>query len=379
MSREWEEREKGLRPVVQHTLESPLTICSKARIYNKSHPFVLPGLGESGPKCMCKKAWGIGIDGKKLGYVNLKCKRIECKNCYLNWVLEKVYESAFILEAYAKVTGERPAHVTAEIIGISDKARSWDMEDYDTFHRRTYRHIEAMGGLGGLRAFHPYKIHSHIKKSLISNGYGIPGNGFWKGVRNNALNLKTFDEYYYLAPHDHNIVFPSFLDEHVDNKFFVKKIKELSTMEDTIKALFYLVSHVGVYKDNECKDNHPLAFFGKLHRFKPEKYLSDEEIKTLKSEISSIMNYDPDNETPSPDSNKDQFIPIHEFNMYSAEKEQWTNAVISSFPENTISFWWSLVLEYNDKINNSDIPKEDRHIFIDDLVIPPDIELVEVT
>lgn len=392
MSREWDERTEGKRPVkredkgsslypsyIKEFGTSDLQPITK-RINNKSHPFVLGGLGSSGPHCMCKVAYGPSVDGKKLGYVHHKCKRLECKNCFKSILLERVYDITFRVEAYAKVIGDRPAHVTSEIIGVSSAAKLWDMDDYDTFHRRSYRHISAIGGTAGVRLFHPYKIHSNIKQLLKKAGYGIKGNGFWKGVRENALNLAKYEEYYYLAPHDHNIVFPSFLKEHSDNKFFLKKIASLATLEDVIKALFYLISHTGVFKDTEDKDNHPIACFGELHRFKPENFLSNDEITELKTRISETMNYWPDGNGPDDEkeSNRDNFIPFHEFNIYSAEKEAWVNAVISSFPCEFITFWSNIIHEYQDKIEDKTIPKDERCLFIEDVYIPDGIKVVEV-
>lgn len=223
MTREWDEKQAGKRPVVQEELYLSYIKeigTSSNQIHNRKHPFVLPGLGSPGQHCMCKKVSGIGLDGKKLGYTNLRCKRIECPNCFSNWVLDWVFDVAFKIEAYAKVTGQRPAHVTSEIIGVNRHAENWNLDDYDTFHRRTYRHISAIGGEGGLRMLHPYRVHKELKEQLKKVGYGVQGNGFWRGVRDNALQLDSYDDYTYLSPHDHLIIFPEFLKEHSDSRFF---------------------------------------------------------------------------------------------------------------------------------------------------------------
>jgi hypothetical protein len=365
-----------------------LGIRGELRITNRTHPFILPGLGESGKHCQKCVVYGIGIGGDKVGTRTLKCKRIECKNCYKNWVLDKVFESTFKIEAYAKVCGDRPSHIVASI--DPKICRYWDnLESYDTFHKRVYRHIASMGGNAGLRVLHPYRIKPEIKTRLKAAGCGVPGNGYWKGVRENALNLPRFEEYYSLAVHDHNIVFPSFLAEHKDKNFLVKKIGVLDNIEDTIKLLYYLISHAGVLKESESVDNHPIVFFGDLHRFVPEKFLSEKEILDLKNKIAEKLHCEIDNGELVPisdeekPSNKDQFIPLSEFILpdknsdhYDSREGTYYESIINSFPNR--DFWWSVIEKYNQKISDPGLPKEEKYLFIEDIQIPEGIEVIEV-
>lgn len=369
------------KTVCSYTKE--LGIREELRITNRTHPFILPGLGESGVHCQKCVVYGIGINGDEVGTRTLKCKRIECKNCYKNWVLDKVFESTFKIEAYAIVTGDRPSHVVSSI--DPKICRSWDnLEAYDTFHKRSYRHIASMGGNAGLRAFHPYRIRSDIKDQLKAVGYGVQGKGYWQGVRDNALNLSRFEEYYSLAVHDHNLVFPSFLDEHVDKQFFVRKLHTLDGIDDTIKTLYYLISHTGVLKESEAVDNHPIVFFGDLHRFNPEKFLSEQEILDLKNSIAEKLHCKiddgelipiSDDEKPS---NMEEFYPISEFVMYSKDQDAWINAIVSSFPAKYQGFWMDLILEYNRKISDPDLLKEEKCIFLEDIRLPDGVAVVEV-
>ncbi len=390
MSLEWEARLRGESPVVkdEQTSQTYLGFVKESgirhkKLNNQNFPFILPGMGSSGSSCMCKKAWGIGINGDKLGYINLKCKRIECPNCYVNWMYDAVFEDAVKVEAYSKVVGERPCHITSEVIGISQIAHTWTLVDYDNFHKRVYRHVRSVGGCAGLRGFHPYKIHSHIKEQLRQVGYGVPGNGYWKGVRENALNLPFPDAYYYyLSPHDHCIVFPSYLEQHQDNQFFLKKIGELETVADTVKTLFYLYSHVGVLKGTEEKDNHPVVPFGGMHGFVPENFLTEWELLHIKKDVAEAMGMRFFNDELQPmkekESNKDEFYPLSEFIMYSREQDEWINAIVSSFPGRYRSFWMDVILEYNQKISDTSLEKDKRHLFLDDVLIPEGIEVVEV-
>lgn len=404
MSREWEDRLAGNRPFVKedndvssylgyvkefgtsdttnHTQKTLTKSQKSVRITNRTHPFVLPGLGKDSELCGKKVAYGIGIDGKSLGYVAHMCKRWEGPTCYKSVTMDKVFDVVFKLEAYAKMTGERPCHIVAEKIGVSQEAKNWDLEDYDTFHRRVYRHVASFGGKAGLRAFHPYKIHSHIKDQLRRLGYGVPSKGLWQGVRDNALNLKHYDEYYYSAPHDHCFVFPSFLKEHSDNKFFLKKIGVLETMEDIIKASYYLFSHIGLLKETEEKDNHPIVFFGELYRFKPETFLSEEELELLKTEIEEKMHRLSEEEKELK-SNKDQFIPLHDFISYNPDNVELTFGYIEAFPEEYKEFWYWVINRYKTIKLDKNVPKESRELFIDDDIEfikrkPSGIELVKV-
>jgi hypothetical protein len=355
---------------------------SDIKIVNSRHPFILPGLGESGKHCLKCVVYGIGINGDKIGYRSLKCKRIECPNCYQNWVMEKVFDIAFKIEAYSLVSGDRPAHVVSSV--NPDVCISWDLVDYDNFHKQTYRHISAMGGSGGLRMLHPYRIKHEIKLALKKVGYGVPGNGLWQGVRDNALNLPNYEEYYSLAVHDHNIVFPSFLESHTDKRFFVKKIGNLDNMEDIIKLSYYLISHCGILKDSEAVDNHPAVFFGDLHRFNPEKFLSAEEVLALKTEIAEKLHCKleegelipiSDDEKPS---NKEEFYPLSEFVSYSSEQELWISAILNSFPAKYRCFWQDMIWKYNKKVSDPDIQKEEKYLFLEDIELPDGIEAVEV-
>lgn len=397
MTLEWEAKERGERPIRKETEQKVVSCYTKEfdtsvseRITNRYHPFILPGLGESGEHCQKCVVYGIGINGDKIGMRNLKCKRIECKNCYSNWVMDRVFEVTFKIEAYAKMTGDRPAHVVASI--APEICRKWDsLQQYETFHKRVYRHIASIGGTGGLRVFHPYRIKPNVIKELKKAGYGTKGNGYWKGVRENALNYEHFEQYYSLGVHDHNIVFPSFLAEHTDNKFMVKKIRVLDTMEETIKSLYYLISHCGVLKETESADNHPTAFFGDLHRFNPEKYLSPEEILQLKTEIAEKMHCKiedgelipvSDDEKPS---NKEEFYPLSQFiqvspedKFYDSHSNSFIDEVLMSFPEQYRGFWSDLIDEYNRKITDPNLRKEDKYLFMEDIVLPEGIEAVEV-
>lgn len=402
MSLEYEAMLRGERPVRNEDnfrvkTEQKLVSCytkefgtSEQAIINGRHPCILPGLGESGQHCQKCVVYGIGINGDKIGVRNLKCKRIECPNCYKNWVLDRVFETTFKLEAYAKITGDRPAHVVASI--APQICRTWTtLDQYETFHKRVYRHLSAIGVDGGLRIFHPYRINPGVIAELKKVGYGTPGNGYWKGVRENALGYENFEQYYSLGVHDHTIVFPSFLSEHTDRNFVVKKIGVLDTMDDTIKALYYLISHCGVLKDTESADNHPLTFFGELHRFNPEKFLSAAEILELKTEIAKKLHCKiedgelipvSDDEKPS---NKDEFYPISQFikadptaKYYDSRSDAFIDQVLESFPEKYREFWTSLIDEYNRKITDKSLLKDEKNLFMSDITLPDGIHAVEV-
>jgi len=332
-------------------------------ILDLNYPFVLPGLGVRGSKCQCKKAWGIGIDGTKIGYIPLNCKRIECPECYLSWVKDKVFDVVFKIEAWSLLHGnERPASVTSERINAHQVSKAWNLTDYDMFHRRTYRHIKAVGGIGGVRFFHPYKVHKHIKKLLKKKGYGVPGNGYWKGIRDNALSFKNVEDYYYKVPHDHTLVFPSLLKEHRDNQFFLKKIAVLPDIKDVINFCFYLISHCGVLKDTENKDNHPIAFFGDLHRFKPEEHLTELQLKDITDRINNELHNEPDKEE---EPNEDNFIPLRHFAQEEPYLESVIDETIKAFPDSLKPFWKEFLLEYNRISLDKRLKKADRCILVD--------------
>jgi hypothetical protein len=347
---------------------------------DKWYPFVLPGLGTGGEHCMCKVLHGIGVDGRKIGYINYKCKRLECPNCYVGLLNQSVFERSVKLEAYARYTKERPAHVTSEVIGASHVSKTWNLPEYDNFHRRSYRHISSMGGSAGLRNFHPYKIHKHIKDRLKLSGYGVSGNGYWKGVRENVLKLSRSEDYFYLSPHDHNIVFPSFLTEHSDNHFFVKKIDTLEGVIDVVKLLYYISSHCGVLKDTEDKDNHPSVFFGKLKNFKPLDHFTEYELLKIKKEVAAAMNmryFDGDLKPEKEDDledNTEDFYPISLFRKGNKYDETWIDSTIGQFPIEYQDFWRGVVEKYNNDV----IQNSQKVVLISALHIPLGIDVIEV-
>jgi hypothetical protein len=434
VSREWEERQHGLRPVVQNSpvscyskefgtsnssvlgIDEPLiydceriegnSVCIdgvwyrsydeyakyqinlkksqklQKTIKEKNFPFVLPGLGIRKKTCGAHKIDSLCSCGEGLGVTQLFCKSWECPNCASTLEMQHVFDLAVKIEALVKVTGERPASIIGSTHPELFKGKDWEF--YDTFHKRFYRHCTSVGINGGLRIFHPYRILGYIKELLRKKGYGVAGRGFWNGVREDALGLGDWRKYVYLAPHDHAIVFPSWIEEHKDSTFLLKKIDYLATPEDTVRALRYLISHMGLLNEDEDFDNHPMSFFGELHRWKPENYLTEAELSEIKHRIADIMHITLEEDLPEEleekcncGACKKEFIPINAFAKieFKEDAEIVTNSILN-FPAQYHDFWKNLVRTYNAKINDINLPSDERVLFLDDIEIPEGIRVL---
>lgn len=354
-------------------------------------PFALPGLGEAADYCMKVEIKSRCECGESLGTRILKCKRIECPYCYIKWVKEKVFDIALKVEAYATVTGDRPSHVVFSDKPERFKSATWN--DYEAFFKKGYRHVSAVGGAGGVRMFHPYRVKKQLLPRLKKMGFGTEKKGFWKAVREDALHLVSLYNYIELGPHAHCLIFPSFLQEHNDKSFFLKKIGVLASLDDVIRLCFYLISHVGILADSEDFDNHPVVFFGELHRFNPSKFLSEKELADLMNCIAEklngkivegelVFNFD--------DSVKEQvckcgahvseFEDIHSFaSINFKEDEAIVKERIANLPSALRNWWWSLILKYNEKLSDQSLDSEHKRLFLDDISIPSDVAILKIT
>lgn len=356
--------------------------------------FIIPGMGKSGNYCMTKHVTGISADGDALRIRHLHCKRIQCPNCWHQWVRDRALTLSIHVEAYAKVTGERPAAVFVSV--PENKVLCWSWKHYIGFFRTGYDRLESLGVMGGVRFFHPFRIWKTVQKSLRDNGYGVKSGkgGLWAGVRENALKLGSWRSYVRLSPHIHCIVFPSFIREHRKNDIVVGKYAVLATTEDVVAHVQYLLSHCGLLTDGE---NEPAKEFGSLFKFVPENFLDEKELKEIEIRVMKAMgmkvveemvaeNGDGKSEEEvageeeysyRDDDRKEKeeytWIPIWQFAVFSAEQEAWTNAFITSIvnPEHRL-YIDNLVQLFNNKRTDTELKAYERNVFEDELGLPPD-------
>ncbi len=355
--------------------------------------FIIPGMGKSGNYCMTKYVTGISSDGDALRIRHLHCKRIQCPNCWHQWVRERALTLSIHIEAYAKVTGERPAAVVVSI--PDERVLGWCWRHYLGFFRKSYDRMESLGVLGGVRFFHPFRIRKNVQKSLREAGYGVKDGkgGLWAGGRENVLKLGSWRSYLRLSPHIHAVVFPSYVDEHCKKDMIVRKYAVLTTTEDVVAHVQYLLSHCGILADGE---NEPAKEFGSLFKFTPEKFLDEKELKEVEIRVMKAMGMKVVEEIVAEngdgkaeeevageeeysyrdDDRKEKeeytWIPIWQFAVFSAEQEAWTNAFITSIlnPEHRL-YIDHLVQLFNSKRTDTGLKAYERNVFEDDLGPPP--------
>lgn len=331
--------------------------------------FLIPGLGLSADNCMKKVLSAISSLGNAAKFISKHCERIQCPNCYQWWISKRAFELSVLIECYALYVNDRPAGVMCSI--HPDKVKDWTWNDYCKFIRKCYSRMYKLGITGGVRVFHPFRVKDEIKIALKKLGAKDSG-GFWKMIRENVLNLPFWYSYVYLAPHIHNIVFPSFIEPNTTKDIVIRKYAVFATVRDTVAHVRYLLSHCGVLTDGE---NEPATPFGVLHGWKPEEHLTLEQITNIKIEVATAMGlaYNADKDTVEPvNTEKDEkyeWIPIHEFADYSAEQCEYINAFISSIPDHqNMIFVNDLIGLYNERRQNMELESHDRYVFLDDVL-----------
>lgn len=344
--------------------------------------FLIPGLGQSADYCMKQTVNAISSAGNAAKLVRLKCERIQCPNCFEWWISQTTFKYAVLIEAYAKVTGERPAAFSCSV--HPDSVRSWSWLDYGKFFRTSYNRLGKLGVLGGIRVFHPFRVLYNIKGKLRQAGYGHGGSGgFWAAIRANVLNLKSWRNYVYLAPHLHVIGFPSFVDPNTTKDIVIKKYAVLGGVRDTVGHLKYLLSHCGIQTDSEIE---PATPFGCLHGFDPKKFLTDEEILNIKIQVAEAMglayNKVSDNVEMVHEETEEKYewVALYEFADYSAEQQEFTDAFVGSIPDHEHKQFVAYIIAlYNERRQDTSLERHLRHVFKEDLVnVPAGFELVEV-
>jgi hypothetical protein len=124
--------------------------------------------------------------------------------------------------------------------------------------------------------------------------------GYWKGVRENGLDLDSWRDYVRFSPHLHSIVFgdPS---EHEGDDFFISVKKEGGEFVEmdtkrVVGYLFYILTHVGVASDFHSKATRS---FGCLFDLDPKEILEEDKYVKLAHKVAEMidMRYDEDSDS----------------------------------------------------------------------------------
>lgn len=320
--------------------------------------FHLPRMGEKPNYCGVSKASEIAIDGSGIGVTHNLCHRALCPSCGALWEANKVFRYSFLVEAYAMVYNQRPA------VGHSslDPLEDYTLKDVRKFRRDSNRLLKKGGVDAGLSMLHPYRIKGYIAdaiKEIISDpSVEVDSHKLWKFIkRDDSLQLinehlnTEFTDYRSLVKmgiHNHLIMFPNWAQPTGNKSLFVRKwqysdgsIQKLASLDDVIKNVYYLVSHVGLSDSNKF-ELEPVSPMGGLHKFKPSEHLTDEQITDLKQRILDFMNEGRDREfvydsvkdelvyTKPEDEDKPEVQPIGEFLYFNDQQKAYVEDYIET-------------------------------------------------
>lgn len=266
--------------------------------------WILPGLGESGPKCEADAVPpgnAICPNGDSMRYEPLRCRRVECPNCYKDEQVERLFRITVELEAYAKFHDERPHAVVAS---VPEKAiDGWTYEKLNTsLCRRSYRRMRRKCDIvGGYAVLHPWRVRKGVKQGLRRRGYGPGGDkgGYWAGIRGDVLDRGDARKYAKFSPHLHNIGFPEWIEPHEGDDFLVRKYDELEGTHDVVRHARYLLSHRGVRDGDDV--GRSVRPWGAFHHASEEWGGAEEELDEaaythLCKQVAEVLGYSWDEE-----------------------------------------------------------------------------------
>jgi len=194
----------------------------------------------------------------------MTCGRMTCPHCYDHWLRTTTFKIASTVEARSHLEGgSRPAHLT---YGPRDTTASvWtDDEIYRRHQRRGVRRLKAVGVLGGFTIRHDYRVRADRWKALRDAGWTGKK---WEAIREDRLDLGGWWEYVRPGLHSHAITTNSWLAPHRQEDFNLHKIRYLETLEDTVGAVRYVLSHATTL---EGENDRAVSRFGSVYGWEPD-------------------------------------------------------------------------------------------------------------
>ncbi|GAI68902.1 unnamed protein product [marine sediment metagenome] len=332
--------------------------------------FKIPGLGKKGRLCNHKRLDKFSKSGEAAYFKLLKCKRIECPSCWLDWARRTTFELALKIEAYARANNKRPI---AAIMSVPpDKVTTWNWSGINmSLFRRGYRRIHNKGVGGGVVVFHPYRLNAYARGRWLRAGNGRckkRGNGdvaIWRWVRARVQLGENLYSFVKLGPHAHVIGFGE-AHPHSCKDYVIKfeggyRHPEPLALKNVVGYLFYLSTHAGVldhlkaYKRHRSKKGeltvrkqktHTIREFGNLFRINPKELLGEAGFNALASEIATMLGMEwKDGELGYPAFHKEldtsgkeiEWVPIYQLGTF-LNNEAW----LTSLSYFQTKFWLSI-------------------------------------
>jgi len=257
-----------------------------------THPFIVTGFGILGKNNVLfspnyRKSCGEVIQFVKCptcntikNLIRVSCDQQFCPECWNRWAKKQTERALDRLKGYRDLfystnpKGTRlgkPKHfvfspdpdVVSKYIKKWQRLTNSDQYGYTMamvkLRSKLIKIMRDHGLMGGLIIFHPYRIKDEIKDQLSRIK---SDKKYWILIRENALNLPTWQDYVYFSPHFHVISY-GFIAK--SNEFYnktgwvYKNRGSLKKDEDIAGCLFYALSHAGV-----MDDKHTVTWFGSL-------------------------------------------------------------------------------------------------------------------
>lgn len=370
------------------------------------YDFVLPRKGERPVYCQRPYVPGLASDGSGAKVIYTTCGLMSCPSCGQLWALQRVFETAVHIEAYAKYCGSRPAHGQGSV----NYGRSFTLDDIRKIGRKINDRVKKQGVTAGIKLFHPYRILPDVKTALRSIISSSDSSGFWKFLRDDhnignidkindvlGTDFSSIYDCVSLAPHFHFLCFPGNQKFTGDKDLVLKKehfndgnedIWVLRDAESVVSYLSYLISHVGQLAPDKGTFLRPISPFGELHKLSAEKLVSPDVLAEIRLDVLSVMNQGRDKplvldgDTVSYDVPKEKeektFIPLSDFRLTSLEAHANTRAFVAGVrricPENA-NYIEYLIDLYNSICESPDIPQKFKRLFCNPFDELPDFVL----
>lgn len=180
------------------------------------------------------------------------CNNWDCPECYFFTATRAARRTEDRLRgvqiAYSNF-GRFPGKTMHVTFSVPDS--EYDSFDLDKSWRTCIKYADMIGINGGAVIFHPYRIKSEFKKRIFDavKAACLKG-GLWSGVHNNVLNLGSWQDYVYFAPHFHVLgYYPKIVMK--SNVFheatgWVYKAIRVGQKRDVFATARYLYTHTAV-------------------------------------------------------------------------------------------------------------------------------------
>jgi len=192
------------------------------------------------------------------------CNNWDCPTCYF-WTASRAAHRAEdrllgTQKAYADV-GKHPGRILHVTFSVPES--EYDNFDCKQQRKKCYGYAEMIGMLGGAVAFHAHRVKKEYRKPLYDylKNTGLHG-GLWRAVHDNPLNLSSWRDYVYFAPHFHVLGFyPKIVMK--SNEFFeltgwTYKTIGVSQDRNVFRTLRYLCTHLAVPEGHD----QAITYFG---------------------------------------------------------------------------------------------------------------------